>query len=48
MAAQFHKPMKYALQLPEGHVVLGGMMIGYPKHKFTRIPARNEPNVIWR
>jgi nitroreductase/Pyruvate/2-oxoacid:ferredoxin oxidoreductase delta subunit len=37
-----------ALQLPEGHVGLGAMMIGYPKHRFSRIPLRKEPPIIWR
>lgn len=48
MAAMMHPPMMEALQLPEGHAVLGGMMLGYPKHKFSRVPVRNEAKVIWR
>jgi nitroreductase len=47
-AASFHPPMQEALQLPEGHISLGAMMIGYPKHRFSRIPLRKEPPVIWR
>lgn len=37
-----------AMELPEGNAMFGGMMIGYPKHKFPRIPARNVARVIWR
>ncbi|MFC2017913.1 nitroreductase family protein, partial [Chloroflexota bacterium] len=37
-----------ALELPEGNAMFGGMMIGYPKYKFPRIPARNDARVIWR
>jgi nitroreductase/NAD-dependent dihydropyrimidine dehydrogenase PreA subunit len=48
MAAMLHRPMMETLRLPEGHAVLGGMMIGYPKYKFARIPLRNEARVIWR
>ena len=47
-AASFHHPMQEALQLPDGHVSLGAMMIGYPKHRFSRIPLRKEPPIIWR
>ena len=47
-AAANHPPMVEALQLPEGHQNYGAMMIGYPKHRFRRIPLRNEPQIIWR
>ena len=40
--------MMEALQLPEGHTCLGAMMIGYPRHRFRRIPLRNEPALLWR
>jgi len=48
MAIVFHPPVMEALRLPEGHIGLGTMMIGYPKHKFSRIPLKNEPRIIWR
>jgi nitroreductase/NAD-dependent dihydropyrimidine dehydrogenase PreA subunit len=48
MAVTFHPPMLEALQLPDGHVALGAMMIGYPRHKYSRIPLKNEPRIIWR
>ncbi|MEE8471012.1 MAG: nitroreductase family protein [Dehalococcoidia bacterium] len=44
----FHPPMTEALQLPEGHQSFGAMMIGYPRHRYSRIPLRNEPGIIWR
>jgi len=46
--AAFHPPMKAALGLPDGHVSLGAMMIGYPEHRFARIPVRKEAKVTWR
>ena len=48
MAIVFHPPVMEALRLPEGHIGLGTMMMGYPKHKFSRIPLKNEPRIIWR
>jgi len=47
LAATSYPPMREALQFPDGHQCLGAMMIGYPKNKFSRIPLRNEPNIIW-
>jgi nitroreductase/NAD-dependent dihydropyrimidine dehydrogenase PreA subunit len=43
-----YKPLQEALALPEGHQVHGAMMVGYPKHRFSRIPLRNAPKVAWR
>ena len=37
-----------AMGIPDGNAMFGGMMIGYPKNKFPRIPVRNDPRVIWR
>jgi nitroreductase/NAD-dependent dihydropyrimidine dehydrogenase PreA subunit len=48
LCAAFYAPMMEALQLPEGHKSLGAMMVGYPKHRFSRIPLRNEPVITWR
>ena len=47
-AAMTFPPMIEALNLPEDHQCLGAMMIGYPKHKYLKIPTRNEPQIIWR
>jgi len=48
MVMTSYPPMIEALRLPEGHVGLGAMMIGYPRHRFSRIPLREEPPIIWR
>ena len=48
VAAMSFPPMIEALKLPEGHKCLGAMMVGYPRHRFARIPHRNEPQIIWR
>ncbi|UCE53742.1 MAG: nitroreductase family protein [Desulfobacterales bacterium] len=47
-AANFWPPMAEALDLPEGHVSFGAMMVGHPKFKYQRLPLRNEPRVTWR
>jgi len=47
-AAGLYPPMTEALKLPSEHQCFGAMMIGYPKHKFPRIPLRNHPSVNWR
>lgn len=43
-----YKPLQEALALPEGHQVHGAMMLGYPRHRFSRIPPRNAPSIAWR
>lgn len=48
VAANVWPPMQEALDLPEGHISFGAMMIGYPKYKYQRLPLRNEPQVVWR
>lgn len=47
-AAMFWKPLREALDLPKGHVPQGAVMVGYPKYKYHRLPARNEPRITWR
>jgi len=47
-AAVLYPPMAEALHLPDGHMSLGAMMIGYPKHHYARIPLKKEPSIIWR
>jgi len=46
-AAMFWEPLKEALALPKGHVCYGGAMVGRPKYKYHRLPARNIPQVTW-
>ena len=48
MAVTFGPSVAEALQLPDGHRSLGAMMIGYPRHRFQRVPLRKQPEVIWR
>jgi len=37
-----------ALDLPEGNVLMGALMIGYPKYQYHRIPPRKRAQIIWR
>jgi nitroreductase/NAD-dependent dihydropyrimidine dehydrogenase PreA subunit len=37
-----------SLNLPEGNIPMGALMIGYPKFKYHRIPPRNVAKVIWK
>ena len=43
-----YPPIMEALQLPEGHQCYGAMLIGYPKYKYSLIPVRPEPPIVWR
>jgi len=47
-AARQWPPLQEALALPEGHIVCGAMMIGYPRYRYYRLPLRNEAQVTWR
>ena len=47
-AENFFPPMKSVLSLPENHECMGALMVGYPKFKYTRLPARKEPVITWR
>jgi nitroreductase len=47
-ATNFHEPLAPALGLPQGHKCFGAVMLGYPQYKYTRIPVRSAPVVIWR
>jgi nitroreductase len=48
MSAGTYPPMMEAISLPEGFAPYGGLMVGYPKYKYTRIPARKPARVIYR
>lgn len=45
IAANAWEPLKKELNLPEGHVCMGTMMVGYPKYRYRRLPQRNMPDV---
>lgn len=47
-AANVWPPLNDALELPEGHVPFGAMLVGRPKYRYQRLPLRNEPQIIWR
>ena len=47
-AANFWPPMAEALDLPEGHVSFGAMMVGQPQFQYPRVPLRNELKTLWR
>ncbi len=36
------------LNLPEGNICTGALMIGYTKNKYERIPPRKEATIIWQ
>jgi len=36
-----------ALDLPEGHICLGAVAVGKPKHRYHRLPLRKEPEIRW-
>jgi len=41
-------PVMQALALPEGHIALGCILLGYNKFKYHRIPVRKAPGITWR
>jgi nitroreductase/NAD-dependent dihydropyrimidine dehydrogenase PreA subunit len=48
LTAAMYPPMLEALALPEGHHVVGAMMIGHPDLKYARVPDRGTPRLTWR
>ena len=47
-AAAEHPALVDYLHLPEGREIYGGVMLGFPKHRHRRIPARFAAEVDWR
>ena len=47
-AAGAWEPLQEYLELPDGHVCCGAMMIGYAKYEYPRIPLRNKARISWR
>lgn len=47
-AAATYPPLNQALGLPAKHQVFGVILLGYNKHKYHRVPARNEQIVNWK
>jgi nitroreductase/NAD-dependent dihydropyrimidine dehydrogenase PreA subunit len=48
LAALQWRPLQAALALPEGHQFCGGLMVGEPRYRYHRLPARCEPVITWR
>ncbi len=48
LAATSYAPLRQALGVPEDRQPCGALMIGYPKYRYRRVPARREANVVWR
>ena len=47
-AANAWPPLQEYLGLPEGNTSHGGLLMGYPKYKYHRLPLRNEAEITWR
>lgn len=48
MIAQFHPELPKILGLPDEHEITGGIMFGYPKFEYHRVPKRNKQIVLWK
>lgn len=48
MAYPNWEPMQKFLNIPEGNICCGAMMLGYPKYKYQRMPGRNKAKTVWR
>lgn len=48
MAAANYPDMIKAIALPEGFTPHGALMVGYPKYKYQRIPARKPASITFR
>jgi nitroreductase/NAD-dependent dihydropyrimidine dehydrogenase PreA subunit len=45
--AAAHAPMRRLLQIPEGYVMQGGLMLGEPKYKYQYVPPRKPLSAQW-
>ncbi len=48
IAASSWPPLQEALHLPDGHELTAAMMVGYPRIKYQRLPARQDTQISWR
>ena len=46
-AATHSETVRQALGVPEGQAVRGGLMLGYPKVRYPKVPPRNPARVSW-
>lgn len=42
-----HLPLRQLLGVPEGRLVVGGLMLGRPRHSYHRVPPRKPAHVQW-
>jgi nitroreductase/NAD-dependent dihydropyrimidine dehydrogenase PreA subunit len=47
-AAGTYPPLQQALALPDGHQVMGAMLLGYSKYSYARIPEREPARITWK
>jgi nitroreductase/NAD-dependent dihydropyrimidine dehydrogenase PreA subunit len=47
MFARPYRPIKEFLRIPEGREMYGAALLGYPKHRFLRVPGRKKPTITW-
>ena len=45
--AQQHPGLAALLRIPENRMITGAMMVGYPKHRYRRLPERDPLQVTW-
>lgn len=48
IASSGSQELKNLAELPQDQVVVGALMMGYPKYKYARLPKRNEAHVVWK
>lgn len=48
IAATFWPPLQKALDLPKGHQIHASALLGTPKLKYRRMPARKDVNIGWK
>jgi nitroreductase/NAD-dependent dihydropyrimidine dehydrogenase PreA subunit len=48
LAATLWPPLQEALALPQGDACCGAMLVGEPKFRYARLPARKEAEITWR
>ncbi len=47
-ALGLYAPLAEALGLPGGHGGFGAVMLGYPRHRYHRLPLRKPAKITWR
>jgi nitroreductase/NAD-dependent dihydropyrimidine dehydrogenase PreA subunit len=48
LGALHWQPLQQALALPAGDILNGALMLGEPRYRYHRLPARREPPITWR